>query len=70
MTLVFMIIAWRVWLVGAALLFLNSLSRLVFNPSLVEFKGLALAIPLIVVWPLALFAPKGRAMLLKRVKKL
>lgn len=70
MSVLFITMIWRVWLFGTFLLAANSLARFVFNMNRAEGKRLACAIPLIAVWPLALFAPKGRAVLFKRLKKL
>jgi hypothetical protein len=66
----FMILAWRLYLGGAALLLLNALSGLVFKPSKDEGKRTLKSILFIPVWPLAIFSRSGRAILLKHAENL
>lgn len=70
MSLAMMLLIWRAWLTIAMLLLLNSVAAWVFKPSWQRLRGLIKSIPFIVAWPLAIFSPAGRAILLNRLQKL
>lgn len=68
MSIVFILIAWRVWLIVTAVLLLNAASRLMFKPSKALAKDVARSIPFIAVWPIAMFSPQGRKKIFIRIK--
>lgn len=68
MSIILIILVWRLWLVGTILLFLNSITTWLFNPNKKTFKAFLMSIPFIAVWPLAVFSPNGRKIIFKRIK--
>jgi hypothetical protein len=70
MSLFYIVMAWRIWIVVAAVLFLNPLASFAFGPSKTSFCNLLKSLPFILIWPLAVFAPAGRAVLFKRFQQL
>lgn len=68
--MIFIILMWRAYMLVAAIIFLNSVSMVVFNPTWGRFKRALLGMPLVLVWPIALFSKQGRAVLFNRSKEL
>lgn len=70
MGLLLMTLAWRVWLIVTVILMAGVVSRVVFQPTKKSFKQAAGQLPFILIWPLAIFSPKGRSKLFNLTKKI
>lgn len=60
----------RVLIIGYALLMLNRISRIAFNPTKREIRDAIGSLPFIAVWPLAVFSKRGRTIMLKKAKEI
>lgn len=61
---------WALYFFVMGILTLNSISKFVFNASIEKLKKTALSLSFIPIWPLAIFSPEGREILLNKIEEL
>lgn len=66
----FILVVWRLYLLIVMVFILNGVSRFLFKPSTKRLLETFKSIMFSVVWPLSVFSPNGRKVLLNKSKNL